>query len=64
LQQAKEEIGQVVEGATTAGVIMKVAQRACVEMPICSVVYKILYEALTPKAAVEDLFSRSLKAEY
>ncbi len=64
LQQAKEEIGQVVEGATTAGVIMQVADRADVEMPICSVVYKILYEALTPKAAVEDLFSRSLKAEY
>ncbi len=64
LQQAKKEIGQVVEGATTAGVIMQVAERASVEMPICREIYKILYEGLTPKAAVEDLFSRSLKAEY
>jgi len=64
LQQAKDEIGQVVEGVTTAGVIMQVAKRAGIEMPICSEIYKILYKGLTPKAAVEDLFSRSLKAEY
>jgi len=63
LQQAKDEIGQVVEGATTAGVIMQVAQRAGVEMPICSEIYRILYKGLTPKAAVEDLLGRSLKAE-
>jgi glycerol-3-phosphate dehydrogenase (NAD(P)+) len=64
LQQAKDEIGQVVEGAATAGVIMRVAQQADVEMPICNVIYKILYKGLTPKAAVEALFSRSLKSEY
>jgi len=64
LQRAKDEIGQVVEGATTAGVIMQVAQRAGVEMPICSEIYRILYKGLTPKAAVEDLLGRSLKAEY
>lgn len=64
LQQAKEEIGQVVEGATTAGVIMQVAERAGVEMPICTEVYKILYAGLSPKEAVGDLLSRSLKAEY
>jgi glycerol-3-phosphate dehydrogenase (NAD(P)+) len=64
LQQAKDEIGQVVEGATTAGVIMRVAQQAGIEMPICNVIYKILYKGLTPKAAVENLFNRSLKSEY
>ncbi|HHJ19444.1 MAG TPA: NAD(P)-dependent glycerol-3-phosphate dehydrogenase [Gammaproteobacteria bacterium] len=62
--QALEEIGQVVEGAKTAGVIVQVAENAGVDMPICHEVYKILYQGLPPKDAVKDLLGRRLKAEF
>ena len=62
--QALEEIGQVVEGAKTAGVIVQVAENAGVDMPICHEVCKILYQGLPPKDAVKDLLGRRLKAEF
>ncbi len=63
-EQAMQEIGQVVEGAVTAKSVMKLMATAEVEMPICTLVYKILYEDLSPEAAVHALLNRSLKAEY
>ncbi len=63
-EQAFEEIQQVVEGSKTAGVVVKVAEKAGVEMPICTEVYKILYEGLSPATAVKDLLGRSTKAEF
>ncbi|OQX15307.1 MAG: glycerol-3-phosphate dehydrogenase [Thiothrix lacustris] len=58
------EIGQAVEGAKSALSIGKLAARAGVEMPICHQVYRILYEHLPPKQAVNELLSRDLKAEF
>ncbi|WGZ94677.1 MAG: NAD(P)H-dependent glycerol-3-phosphate dehydrogenase [Candidatus Thiothrix putei] len=58
------EIGQAVEGAKSALSIGKLAERAGVEMPICQQVYRILYEHLPPKQAVNELLSRDLKAEF
>lgn len=63
-EQALQEIGQVVEGAKTAGVIVQVAEREGVDMPICHEVYKILYQGLAPADAVKDLLGRRLKAEF
>ncbi len=63
-EAAKAEIGQVVEGAITARSVMKLMASAEVEMPICTLVYRILYEDLAPEAAVQALLNRSLKAEY
>ncbi len=63
-EQAMQEIGQVVEGAVTAKSVMKLMASAEVEMPICALVYKILYENLSPESAVHTLLKRSLKAEY
>lgn len=57
-------IGQAVEGAKTALAIGKLAQAAQVEMPICQVVHRILYEGLPPHAAVRELLARDLKAEF
>jgi glycerol-3-phosphate dehydrogenase (NAD(P)+) len=62
--QAMDEIGQVVEGAVTAKSAMKLMASAEVEMPICALVYRILYENLSPESAVQALLNRSLKAEY
>ncbi len=61
---AIEEIGQVVEGAVTAKSVMKLMDTHEVEMPICTLVYKILYEGLAPESAVQALLNRSLKSEF
>ena len=62
-ERALAEIGQSVEGYAGARAIRGVAARARVEMPICEVVYRVLYEQLPAKDAVRELMSRPLKAE-
>jgi glycerol-3-phosphate dehydrogenase (NAD(P)+) len=57
------EIGQAVEGYATALAIHAVAARAGVEMPLCEMVYRVLYEDLPAKDAVRELMSRPIKAE-
>lgn len=64
METAIAEIGQAVEGAKSARSIGKLAAKADVEMPICEVVYRILYEQLPPRQAVQELISRDLKAEF
>ncbi len=64
LDAAIAEIGQAVEGAKSARSIGKLAEKAGVEMPICDVVYRILYEQLPPRQAVQELISRDMKAEF
>ena len=58
------EIGQAVEGAKSALAIGKLAASAGVEMPICEQVYRILYEQLPPRLAVQELLARDIKAEF
>ena len=64
LEEAIAEIGQAVEGAKTALSIGKLAERVGVEMPICQQVYRILYEGLPARQAVQELISRDLKSEF
>lgn len=61
--QASDSIGQVVEGVQTAREVVGLAQRHRVDMPICAQVYRVLYENLSPKDAVQALLSRELKSE-
>jgi glycerol-3-phosphate dehydrogenase (NAD(P)+) len=63
LDAALAEIGQAVEGAKSARSVGKLAAREGVEMPICDVVYRILYEDLSPRQAVQELISRTPKSE-
>jgi glycerol-3-phosphate dehydrogenase (NAD(P)+) len=60
---ALEEIGQAVEGYAAAQAIRAVAGRAAVEMPLCAMVYRVLYEALPAKDAVRELMSRPIRTE-
>jgi glycerol-3-phosphate dehydrogenase (NAD(P)+) len=60
---ALAEIGQSVEGYAAAPAIRAVAARTAVEMPLCDVVYRVLYEQMPPRDAVRELMSRPLKAE-
>jgi glycerol-3-phosphate dehydrogenase (NAD(P)+) len=63
LEQARERIGQEVEGVHAAQEVYALSQRHEVEMPISEQVYRVLYEGLSPKKAVHNLLERRLKAE-
>ena len=60
---ALAEISQSVEGYTAARAILSAAARAAVEMPLCAMVHRVLYEGLPAKEAVRALMSRPLKSE-
>ncbi len=64
MEAALADIAQAVEGAKTAQSVGLLAERIGVEMPICQQVYRILYEDLPPRQAVQALISRDLKAEF
>jgi len=63
IEEAQEEIQQVVEGVLAAEAVKEVADDLGIEMPICQQVYGILYEGTSPRAAVETLMRRQLKSE-
>ena len=64
VEQAQQEIRQVVEGVLAARAVHRVARDADVEMPICEQLYRILYEGADPQAAVVALMKRELKSEF
>ena len=63
VDEAQEEIQQVVEGVLAAKAVREVATTKGVEMPICEEIYKILYEGVPPADAVRALMNRALKPE-
>lgn len=63
IEEAQDEIQQVVEGVLAAKAVKGVSDRLGVDMPICHALYRILYEALSPRDAVSALMSRALKPE-
>ncbi len=63
VEEAQNEIRQVVEGVLAARAVHEVAGKLGIEMPICHQVYRILYESASPREAVEALMSRELKSE-
>ena len=64
LEDAVREIGQVVESVQTADEVMRQAERHGVELPISSVVQRVLHGELTPTQAMKQLLAREQKAEY
>jgi glycerol-3-phosphate dehydrogenase (NAD(P)+) len=63
LDDVMKEIGQEVEGVTTAPEVRRLAERYKVEMPITEQVYRVLFENLAPLDAVEALLKREPKNE-
>jgi glycerol-3-phosphate dehydrogenase (NAD(P)+) len=63
VDEAQEEIQQVVEGVLAAEAVNEVADNLGIEMPICHQVYRILYEGASPREAVGALMGRELKSE-
>jgi glycerol-3-phosphate dehydrogenase (NAD(P)+) len=63
VEEMQKEIGQVVEGVKAAKAVHDVAEKLGIEMPIVNVVYRILYDGLSPREAVSTLMKRQLKSE-
>lgn len=63
IDEAQQEIQQVVEGVLAAKAVREVADDLDVEMPICDEIYRILYEGVPPRDAVRSLMGRALKPE-
>ena len=63
VEQAKAEIGMVIESIDNIEVTHKLAQKYNIEMPIVNAVYDVLYKKLTPKDAVTRLMTRTKKSE-
>ena len=63
IEQARDKIGQAVEGVKTAKEAWLLAQQYNVEMPIIEQTFKVLYEGKSPMDAVHDLLGREAKSE-
>jgi glycerol-3-phosphate dehydrogenase (NAD(P)+) len=61
--QAISEIGQEIEGISAAQEAFRLSQKLQVEMPITEQVYKVLFNKLDPKQAVNNLLGRDQKSE-
>lgn len=59
-----EKYEKLAEGYYTADAVHRLCKRYGVEMPICEVVYSILYEGADPKSSLGSLFTRSIKNEF
>ncbi len=57
------EIGQEIEGVSAALETYLLSVKHNIEMPIIEQTYKVLYEGLAPKIAVQNLLARDQKAE-
>lgn len=62
-EEAEQEIKQVVEGKRNAELVIALAKKHHVEMPITESALHILQNKLTPKEAMQNLFSRETKFE-
>ncbi len=64
MQEAKEKIGMVVEGAYTCVSALQLGQKSHIDVPITEAIHAILYEGLNPKDAVKALLQRAIKEEH
>ncbi|MEQ9483844.1 NAD(P)H-dependent glycerol-3-phosphate dehydrogenase [Coleofasciculus sp. F4-SAH-05] len=64
LEQILEELQSTAEGVNTANVLVKIANREQIPIPISRQVYRLLNHKITPQEAVEALMERDLKAEF
>jgi glycerol-3-phosphate dehydrogenase (NAD(P)+) len=63
MEEIVRSMRQVAEGVKTTRSTHNLAKREDIEMPICEVVYRMLYENLPAKDAVSGLMNRSQKKE-
>ena len=63
VDEAMKEVGAVVEGYYAARSAWELGQREGIDMPITEAAYKVLYEGMSAKEAVQNLLLRQRRAE-
>ena len=63
LEEAKKEVGMVIESVDNIEVAYELSKKYNIDMPIVNTVYQVLYENLDPKIAVKELMTRGKKCE-
>ena len=62
-EEAAERTGMVAEGVQTTRSALEIAREHDVELPITEQVAEVLFGGKSPRAALEDLMGRDVKAE-
>lgn len=63
VEQARSDMVMVAEGVPTSEAVKKLAEKCHIDMPICEVVYEILFHKKSPQEGIRDLMTRPLKNE-
>lgn len=64
LEEAKKEVGMVIESIDNIDVAYELGKKNNVYIPIIETVYDVIYKGLKPEEAVKDLMTRKKKDEY
>lgn len=64
IEEAKENIGQVVEGIGTTDEVMRLAQKYDVDMPITEHVWKVVHDQMSITEALSSLMDREVRPEF
>ncbi len=63
LEEAKNEVGMVIESIDNIDVAYELGKKNDVYMPIIETVYEVIYKGLNPEEAVKNLMTRDKKSE-
>ena len=63
LEEAKKEVGMVIESIDNIDVAYELGKKNDVYMPIIETVYEVIYGKLEPEKAVKNLMTRDKKSE-
>ena len=63
IEEARQEIGMVIESIDNIKIAYQLSKKYNVEMPIVNSVYNVLFGELDPKEAVIKLMTRGAKFE-
>ena len=63
LEEAKKEVGMVIESIDNIDVAYELGKKNNAYMPIIETVYKVIYEGLKPEVALNSLMTRERKSE-
>lgn len=64
IEEARKEVGMVIESIDNIEVAYGLGKKLNIEMPILNSVYEILYNNLSPEEGVERLMLRDKKSEF
>ena len=63
LDEARKEVGMVIESIDNIDVAYELGKKNNIEIPIIETAYDVIYNKLDPKTAVQNLMTREKKDE-